>query len=92
MNFTGTQKQNKEKLNSKKQCQKQKQIGVTLFVSGIIFFPILSSSPKILNRNQNTRPACVMLNTPNFRCKMSMKLLWPTYSNHIPAHILCHFL
>jgi len=50
----------RKKLNSKKQHLKQQEMGLTLFINGIMFFLISSSSPEILNRNQNTRPACAM--------------------------------
>lgn len=38
-------------------------MGLTLFMNGIMVFfliPYSSSSPKILNRNRNTRPACAV--------------------------------
>lgn len=61
MNFNGSLRHNEDKLNSKKQHLKQQGMGLTLFIKGIIFFfLIFSSSPKILNRNQNTRPACAV--------------------------------
>ena len=60
LNFSGSLRHNEEKLNSKKQHLKQREMGLTLFINGIMFFLIPSSSPKILNRNQNTRPACAV--------------------------------
>lgn len=63
MNFSEWLRHSEEKLNSKKQHLKQQEMGLTLFINGIMFFfliPSSSSSPKILNRNQNTRPACAV--------------------------------
>lgn len=38
MNFSGSLRHNEEKLNSKKQHLKQQEMGLTLFINGIIFF------------------------------------------------------